>query len=467
MAFVQHGEKVGKATSWLYRESGLSSVYNTGRDAWLIIISRTCRTFAFGAVGLIIALFFAELNFSDFQIGLFMTLTILGDVLLGLCLSLVADSFGRRRVLLIGGFLMIVAGASFLLFENYWVLLFAAVVGVVSATGSDMGPFRAVEESILSHLTTSDTRADVLSWYVTCAFVGASAGLVASGHIVDALKALPGWTLVRSYHAIFVIYIITGGLNMVFAMLMTSASEATESIEQAAKERQRLIKPVDSDEEHGGDERQYSSEPQQKNKAGSRFSTISPGTLSVMYKLWLLLILDALAESMVTYTLTNYYIDRKFDLSKSSLGNLMSLAFILGTVSTAFAGPCARHIGLLNTMVFTHLPSSIAVLLFPFPNSLALTAALLFIRTVLNNMDQAPRAAFIAAVVKPEERTAVMGITSTLRILASIMGPLITGGLAWHQNFWIAFVIGGSLRIVYDLGLWAMFFNIERKRERC
>jgi MFS family permease len=112
-------------------------------------------------------------------------------------------------------------------------------------------------------------------------------------------------------------------------------------------------------------------------------------------------------------------------------------------------------------MVFTHIPSSAAVLLFPVPRSIPVTFALLLLRIGLNNMDQAPRAALIAAVVKPEERTAVMGITGMLRTLAATTGPSITGILAGNDRFWIAFVVAGALRLAYDLGLFAVFINIK------
>jgi len=153
--------------------------------------------------------------------------------------------------------------------------------------------------------------------------------------------------------------------------------------------------------------------------------------------------------------------DQKFHLPKSTLGDIISISYLLSSLSTVFAGPLANRLGLINTMVFTHLPSSAAVLFFPFPHSIQLTVALFFLRTGLNNMDQAPRSAFIAAVVKPEERTAVMGITSMLRTLASTAGPSVTGILAGHHRFWIAFVAAGSLRIAYDFGLWGMFINMK------
>src|SRR3569833_271823 len=160
-------------------------------------------------------------------------------------------------------------------------------------------------------------------------------------------------------------------------------------------------------------------------------------------------------------SLTTYYMDTKFDISKATLGDFLSAAYLLSSLSTIFAGPLSRHIGLINTMVFTHIPSSTAVLLFPAAQKVPLTFALLLLRVGLNNMDHAPRAALIAAVVKPEERTAVMGITGLLRTLASTTGPTVTGILAGNDRFWIAFVAAGALRLAYDLGLFAMFINIK------
>ncbi|KAK5994907.1 putative membrane protein [Cladobotryum mycophilum] len=471
-----------RSMKWLYNEFGIASVYNTGRDAWFIIFARTCRMFAFGAISLIIALFMSSLDFSDFQIGLFMTLTLVGDVVLSLLLALVADSVGRRRVLFIGGALMVLSGAVFSYFENYWILLLAAVVGVISATGGDFGPFRSVEESTLSHLTTSLTRADVLSWYVTTSTLGSAVGTEFSGKVVNLLKKRQGTSNTQAYHLMFWIYIIMGALSMAFSFLISQRSEITAVPEKADNPRSAGMEPLLEEEE---DSSEYESinestrrvTPLEDNRHGSnpppsgswwrnllslnRFARISPDSRPVVVKLWILLTIDSLADGMVSYALTNYYLARKFELSESYLGDIMSASYLLMAISTIFAGPLARHLGLVNTMVFTHLPSSAAVLLFPIPQSVGLTIALLFIRTGLNNMDQAPRAALIAAVVKPEERTAVMGITSTLRTLASTVGPSFTGFLAGTDRFWIAFVVAGVLRIGYDLGLFFMFIGIN------
>lgn len=458
---------------WLYREFGLKSLYHTGKDSWLIILSRCTRMLAYGTSSLTLALFFSALDFSDARIGLFMTLTLLGDVLLSVLLTLVADKVGRRRILFGGSFLMVLSGATFALCENFWLLLFAAVIGVISATGGDLGPFRAIEESTLSHLTTPETRSDVLAWYVTTASFGSAIGTEGAGRIVDYLQKRDGWTILDAYHTVFWVYSLMGVLNMVLTLLLNEKCEAVEKkelkeeIDVSTREESGVLLDEMHEDEDSGDENhqrdvrsRLDSNPQLEKKK-SRFSQVSKETRSVMYKLWFLLIVDSLADGMVGYSLTVYFMDQKFGLAKSTLGDITSISYLLSSLSTIFAAPLARRLGLINTMVYTHLPSSAAVLLFPFPASVWLTVTLFFIRTGLNNMDQAPRSAFIAAVVKPEERTAVMGITSMLRTLAATCGPTVTGLLAGSDRFWIAFVAAGALRIAYDLGLFAMFVNMK------
>jgi len=425
--------------------------------------------FAYGTNALILALFFAALKFSDYRIGLFMTLTMAGDVILGVLLTMIADKVGRRKVLLGGSILMISSGIIFAVFENFWILLFGAVVGVISVAGGDFGPFRAIEESILSQLTTPQTRSDVLSWYVTTASLGSSVGTEVTGRIVQYLMET-SHDPVKAYHYIFWVYSGMGLLNVVLVLCLSERCEVPQATE--THESEILLRDSDDRSDDGSDiVSETTAIPSPTDKAPPKpkrlfavrefLAGISQDTRQIMYKLWFLLAIDCLADGMVPYSLTNYYMDLKFHLPKSTLGDITSVSYFLASLSTIFAAPLARRIGLVNTMVFTHVPSSAAVLLFPAPNSVALTVILLLIRTGLNNMDQAPRSAFIAAAVRPSERTAVMGITSMLRTLAQTAGPTVTGVLAGEGKFWIAFVVAGIVRLAYDFGLWAMFINMD------
>jgi hypothetical protein len=306
-----------------------------------------------------------------------------------------------------------------------------------------------------------------LAWYVTISTWGSSVGSEASGRVIDFLRESKGWSLADAYHALFVGYAIMGFVNAGMVLLLTDACEAekaTDSYEQV---------PLDEDEDIELDDRTDPALPVKspamsppsaesgKSWLSNWFSAISAPTRSIMYKLWLLLMADSVADGMVPYTFCNYFLDKQHHPSKSTLGDITSIGYLLAAISSIFAGPMARRIGLINTMVFTHVPSSAAVLFFGLPSQLWMAVVLLFIRAGLNNMDQAPRAAFIAAVVKPEERTAVMGITSTLRTLAAMVGPTITGLLAAGDRFWIAFLVAGALRLAYDFGLYALFVNIK------
>jgi hypothetical protein len=334
----------------------------------------------------------------------------------------------------------------------------------------------------------------VLAWYVTIASFGSGIGSEVSGRLVHYLQRRPGWTDVDAYHALFWIYLVMGIVNVLFVLLLTDACELKSDgkgeglyaqvpqEDERAGEEQDPSRPSDAP---AADVESLSPPPTPRTprippppspppgKAPSRFSKatatftrafseISSRTLNTMYKLWFLLLIDSLADGMVPYSLTNYYMDVKFHPTKATLGDVTSLSYVLSGIGAVFAGPLARKIGLINTMVFTHVPSSTAVLLFPLAPRFWLTALLLLVRAGLNNMDQAPRSAFIAAVVLPSERTAVMGITSMLRTLAAMCGPTVTGWLAEGDRFGWAFYAAGVCRLGYDFGLWALFVGYER-----
>ena len=457
---------------------GITSLNSVGRDAYIIITLRSLRMFTAGIPSLILALFFAALKFQDSRIGVFMTLTLLGDVMLSLLLTLVADKLGRRRILFMGSVMMACSGVVFALSENFWILLVAAVFGIISVTGGDCGPFRAVEESILSGLTDEETRSDVLSWYVTATTMAGAVGAEVAGRTVQAFEKSSGNTT-KAFHALFWAYAAFGVIGSVLCLGLSTRCEAAGEKRAEMKDRGRAgddeeeevlldaMTPstVDGFEEQIGrrDTSQRTATNTQKKQG--YFSQISKPTRSIMYKLWMLLGIDSLADGMTPYSLQNYYVDQKFHLSKASLGDLTSASQFLCAVSAVFAGPLSKHIGLINTMVFTHLPSSIASGFIPLPTTVGWTVALMLFRSALNSMDQAPRTAFIAAVVKPGERTAVMGITSMVRTLAMSLGPSITGLLSGNDQFWVAFLATSICRIVYDLGLWVLFVNVKVDRD--
>lgn len=458
---------------YLYRLTGLNSVVETGQDACIIILTRCLRMCAYGFNALILALFFQEIGFSDDVLGIFFSLTLVGDVLLSLFLTLVADGLGRRRVLFFGSALMVVSGGVFACSENYWVLLFAAVVGVISPSGSEIGPFRAVEESTLSHLTVPETRAEVLTWYIVTATVGTSGGLVFCGNLVDLLQHR-GWSAKEAYHALFWIYSACGAINMVLTLFLSSKCEVDghSSNQQQQQQKEEYQSLPQSEPSTPISPQTSSSLPPpispttpkpNPNPTGilSKFAQISPQSRPILYKLTAIMSLDSLASGMASYSLINLYLDRKFSLPKGTLATIISITTFISAFMNIWSAALSKKIGLIKTMVFTHLPSAIFLALLPASPSLSGTIVLLFARASLNSMDQAPRTAFIAAIVRSGERTAVMGIVNVVKILAQSGGPSVTGFLAGRGVFWVAFLLAGLCKVCYDLGLLTLFVGMR------
>ncbi|KFY81193.1 hypothetical protein V499_00019 [Pseudogymnoascus sp. VKM F-103] len=194
----------------IVNELGLLSIWNSSRDVKLLCIQRFVRLFAYGATTVVLVLYLSALGISDQQIGVFMTLTLFGDVVISLVLTMFADRVGRKDVLALGAVMMTGSGIAFGLSGNYWVLLTAAIFGVISPNGQEVGPFRAIEESTHAHLTRKEVRADIFAWYTLIGAGGYAFGLLSCGWVVQELKALDGWDDIRAYRITFFAYAVLG-----------------------------------------------------------------------------------------------------------------------------------------------------------------------------------------------------------------------------------------------------------------
>ena len=194
--------------------------------------------------------------------------------------------------------------------------------------------------------------------------------------------------------------------------------------------------------------------------------SVSKESQSIVFKLCLLFAIDSVASGLAPASWMTYFFNRKFGLKEGSLGSLFFVTNILSSASNLVASSIARRIGLVKTMVFTHVPASVALALIPIPSNVGIAMALLIFRSSTNSMDQAPRQAFLAAAVLPGERTAVMGIVNVVKTLSQSVGPVITGWLAGKGKFWIAFVVAGCGKLVYDILMLGMFLGYRTQEER-
>jgi MFS family permease len=194
--------------------------------------------------------------------------------------------------------------------------------------------------------------------------------------------------------------------------------------------------------------------------------SLSKESMSVVIKLCLIFPLDSFGSGLTQVSWQSYFYNQKFGLSEGKLGTVFLIAYVLSAFSNLAAAPIARRIGLIKTMVLTHVPASIALALIPVPNNIIIVVLLLAFRATFNSMDQAPRQAFIAAAVLPGERTAVMGAVNTLKTLSQSVGPTVTGALAGKHLFWVAFVLAGSLKLLYDVLILGMFLGYRTVEDR-
>ncbi|MCJ1478219.1 hypothetical protein MMC13_006895 [Lambiella insularis] len=442
-----------KAGRRMLEELGCMSLYYSPFDTKLLIIQRFFRLFAYGGSTLVLVSYLSALGISKNRVGLFMTLTLAGDVIISLILTLFADALGRRAILALGAILMTGSGIAFALSGDYWVLLVAAILGVISPGGNEVGPFRAIEESTLAHLTPASNRSDVFAWYTLIGTAGTAFGIMTCGWVVHSLQVSRGFDSIDAYRVIFFAY---AGLGVVKFLLACSLSKKVEA-EKISPEPDPVTRPLlaSPDDQEGS--------PKVKKPI---LPSISQGSRPVVINLCILFGLDAFASGLVPLSWVTYFFKQKFDIQEGKLGSLFFTTSIISAASVMVASSIAKRIGNVKTMTFTHLPSGIALALIPIPSTSALAILFLVLRASTQSMDVAPRSAFLASIILPNERTAVMGTINVVKTCSQSLGPSITGVLAEHRLFWAAFVMAGSLKAIYDLGILVVFLKKEKEMKR-
>ncbi len=403
------------------------------RDVRLLFATRMLRLFGYGLVSVVLVLYLSELGFSAAAQALLLTLTLLGDTAISLWLTTTADRFGRRKMLLAGAALMLAAGLVFLLTDNYLVLLLAATIGVISPSGNEVGPFLAIEQAALSHLLPSARRTGMFAWYNLAGSVATATGALTAGSLAYALQ-LRGMSAADSYRAVLLGYAVIGGL---LALLFLLVSRAVE-VERAATPQKLFL--------------------------GLHRSR------GVVFKLSALFSLDAFAGGFVIQALVAYWFHVRFGTNEAVLGWIFFGANILAGISALSAARLGAKFGLLNTMVFTHIPSNILLILVPLMPNQTLAILMLLARFSISQMDVPTRQAFTMAVVDPDERSAAAGVTGVARTTGAALSPLIArqllASLAASPLLSVPFYAAGGLKIVYDVIIWRSFRAVQMRDEQ-
>ena len=342
----------------------------------------------------------------------------------------------------------------------------------ISYSGNEIGPFKAVEESTLAQLNPSSIRSDIFAWYTLIGTAGTASGTIICGFLVEKLQSRESWTPIRAYRVIFGIYASLGVVKLALSLMLSDACEPEpekqerhEANELGRIEAEGLLSDDEDGDRTAGNKAPPTPVTKLPPKKKSIFPQISPASRDILLKLCLLFSLDSVGAGLAPASWITYFFTRKFSLPEGQLGTLFFVTNIISSASNLVASSISKRIGLVQTMVFTHLPSAIFLALIPLPSNVGLAMTFLILRSCTQSMDQAPRQAFLAAVVLPNERTAVMGIVNVVKTLSQSAGPVVTGWLAGLGKFWLAFLLAGSLKASYDLGMLKLFLGFRGREE--
>ncbi len=384
---------------------------------------------------MILGVVLAGEGFSPAAIGVLITVSLLGDMVGTYVIGLFADTWGRRRTLALLSLLMAATGVVFGLVTSYPVLLLAAFFGTLGTTASETAPFLPIDQAMLAQVTIPEHRTTLFARYNLVASLSAAVGALAAG--LPALLMGIGLPLATGIRLLFGMYAVLG---LVVAGLSLHLSPPVEAPGRPPVEVQSL--------------RQRLAPPLHRSR-------------SIVWKLTALFSVDALAGGLVVQSLVALFFHLRFGVPLPTLSTLFFGANLLSALSFLAAVPLARHIGLLNTMVFTHLPSNVLLALVAFAPTFPIAATLLLLRQTLSQMDIPTRQAYTMALVDPEERTAAASVTSLARSLGSATSPVFSG-LLLEGSFLmvgIPFILAGTLKVAYDLTLWSVFRRVHLPEE--
>lgn len=404
-------------------------------DAWVLFATRFIRLFAYGSVSVVLVFYLVDIGLTAPQTGMLLTLTLAGDTIVSLFLTTQADRIGRRRTLLAGAVLMVFAGLVFASTTVLWLLVLAATVGVISPSGNEVGPFLSIEQAALSHVVTDRIRTEVFAWYTLAGSLATALGALAAGTATRVMQTtIPA---VSSYRTVVIVYAALGIiLTLLFSRLSPGAEASTRSEKLAS--RRTLAGLAGLDRSH-----------------------------DVVLKLSALFALDAFGGGFVIQSFAAYWFYLRFKVDPGTLGAIFFWANIFAGISALLASRLASRFGLIRTMVATHLPSNVLLILVPLMPTLSLAVVVLLARFSISQMDVPTRQSYLMAVVSPEERSAAAGITGVARTIGAAISPLFVGFMfARPALVDLPFFIAGTLKIAYDLLLYRQFSAAQTAGEK-
>jgi MFS family permease len=396
-----------------------------------LFATRIIRLFCYGFLSVILALYLIQVGLDEKQVGLLFTLTLAGDAGISLWLTTSADRFGRKRTLILGALLMLGAGLFFIATHNLVILMAAAIIGVISPSGNEIGPFLSVEQASLTQLLPAERRTQSFAWYNLAGSFATAVGALSGGWLAQALQAR-GMPVLAAYRVVLAGYALGG---LVLAVLFLSLSSEIEV------------------------------PPASVTDSGPRLLGLHRSR-GVVARLSALFAMDAFAGGLIVQSMIAFWFHLKFGIEAGVIGSIFFGANILAGISALLAVRLAKRFGLINTMVFTHVPSNLLLILVPLMPTLPLAIAALLLRFSISQMDVPTRQSYTIAVVAPDERSAAAGVTGIARSVGAALAPSLTGVLLSVPGLLsVPFFLAGGLKLVYDALVYRSFRALKTPEE--
>ena len=389
-----------------------------------LLLTKGLRAFGDGFVSLLLPLYLLERGFTPLQVGVLTTTTLLGSGLLTLLVGLYAYRYHYRTLLLAATILMASTGFAFAVATDFWPLLLIALVGTLNPSGGDVSVFLPLEHAVLARVVDDRVRTAVFARYSLVGSLVAALGSLAAG-VPMLASEVAGISTPTAIQAMFVVYALLAAVSWWIYRGLPPAMSGDAHVPSAPLVHAR--------------KRVY--------------------TLAALFSL------DAFGGGFVVQSMVALWLYQTHGLTAASTGALFFWTGVLTAFSYLVAARIARRWGLVNTMVFTHLPSSLCLVAIPFAPSLGYVIALLLVRSALSQMDVPTRSSYVMAIVPPAERPAAASVTSVPRSLASAASPVLAGYLLAASPFGWPFIIAGGLKIAYDLLLLGMFSKVRPPEE--
>ncbi len=399
-------------------------------DGKLLLCARIVRTFAYGFLSVILAIYLKLIGFDDILIGIILSATLINSVIFTLFASFYADRLGRRNVLILYALMMSISGSIFFITENPIALIIGALIGTLNITGSETSAFLSIEQSILPQTIKDNRKRNTLfGFYNMAGTFAMGAGIL----IVNLPVLIQNEFELDQIYAIKLLFLFYSLLGILIIGIYLKLSPSIEI------KKEKIFKPISK--------------------------TLNPKSKKIVAKLSGLFAVDSFAGGFAIQSIVSFWFFTKFDIDLSTISYIFSIGSVLTALSYLIAAKIADKIGLINTMVFTHIPSNILLILLAFAPNLEIAIVFYMLRMALSQMDVPTRQSYIVAVVEEDERTASAGITNLSRNIAQAISPSITGYIIGFLSLSAPFIIGGLLKILYDITLYINFRKIKPAEE--